>query len=257
MKKTVLVTGGLGLLGHCLSTHLTKNYHVIVVDIVGDPDLDASIDYIQFDLTDIKNMHLLAEKVCALTSNLKVIVNNAAFNPKIEGDGSSFGKFEDQDFDELQKEVNLNLLSPLKLIQSLLNEFSFKDGKNCKVINVSSTYGIFPPNQNLYKPLSEATGVEVVKPIGYSITKAALIMATKYLAAYLGDRKINVNSVAPGGIENGQDQVFIDEYNRMVPMNRMAKPEDMLGAFSFLCGDESDYMTGQVLAVDGGWTVGR
>jgi len=112
-----------------------------------------------------------------------------------------------------------------------------------------------PPNQDLYKPLSKIEGKEIVKPIGYSVTKAGLVMATKYLAVYLGDKGFNVNGVAPGGIENGQNQVFIDEYSKMTPMRRMGKVDEMMGTFELLCSAKSDYINGQIIAVDGGWTV--
>lgn len=257
MKKSILITGGLGLLGGAVSKHLFElGYHVIVVDLDHDPNIGPDIDYICHDLMDFDAYHVLKKKVQRLTSNLKVIINNAAYNPKVEGGASAFGRFENQCFEELSNEMKLNVFAPLKLIQTLLDVFN-KDNEtgNCKIINVASTYGLVPPNQNLYKELSAETGRDIVKPIGYPITKAALIMATKYLAIYLGDKGFNVNAIAPGGIENGQPPVFVKEYERYTPMKRMANVEDMLGAFELLCGSKSEYISGHTLTVDGGWTV--
>ena len=256
MKKTVVITGGLGLLGTRLIRNLGKlGYHLLVIDVLNENDINEDCDYIKFDLMDIRNYPELKIKIQEKTSNLKILINNAAFNPKIEGDSDAFGRFEDQSIDELEKEIKLNLESPIFLIQSLLDVFNQKDNQNCKIINVVSTYGLVSPNQDLYKPLSAVEGVEIIKPIGYPVSKAGLVMATKYLASYLGKRGFNINGVAPGGIENGQNQIFIDEYSKMTPMGRMGKVEDMMGVFELLCGNKSDYINGQILTVDGGWTI--
>jgi len=256
MRETIVITGGMGLLGGALTDYLTDvGYHVIVVDVLDKTEIAVDCDYVQFDLMDINNYHILKTLIKEKTNNLKILINNAAYNPKIEGKVGSFGRFEDEKVGNLEKEIKLNLEAPIFLTQILLDVFNTNSNKNCKIINVVSTYGLVPPNQNLYKELSKIEGKEIVKPIGYSVTKAGLIMATKYLAVYLGDKGFNVNGVAPGGIENGQNQVFIDEYSRMTPMNRMGKVEEMLGIFELLCGEKSDYISGQIIAVDGGFTV--
>ena len=91
--------------------------------------------------------------------------------------------------------------------------------------------------------------------MGYSVSKAALAMVTKYLATYLGANNFNVNGLAPGGIENKQPKEFIKAYASHTPMRRMAKVEDMSETLLLLCGKGSDYINGQILSVDGGWTT--
>jgi NAD(P)-dependent dehydrogenase (short-subunit alcohol dehydrogenase family) len=136
----------------------------------------------------------------------------------------------------------------------MLPLFNKTDGSQCKIINMSSIYGVVPPNQNIYKPLSTEE-IEYVKPLSYSASKAALGMVTKYLAVYLGAKGFNVNGIAPGGIENSQPEEFIELYSKNTPMGRMAKVDDFFGVVALLCGPGSDYMNGQLIAVDGGWTV--
>ena len=80
-------------------------------------------------------------------------------------------------------------------------------------------------------------------------------MVTKYLAVYLGKKGFNVNGIVPGGIENGQPEEFVEAYSQLTPMGRMGKVEDFLEVVTLLCGPGSDYMNGQLIAVDGGWTV--
>ena len=79
-------------------------------------------------------------------------------------------------------------------------------------------------------------------------------MVTKYLSTYLAAKGFNVNGLAPGGIENNQDQVFIDSYSKQVPMGRMARVDEMLETLYLLATPGSDYINGEIIAVDGGWT---
>jgi NAD(P)-dependent dehydrogenase (short-subunit alcohol dehydrogenase family) len=256
-RKTAVITGGLGLLGIAMSEFLSdRGFHVIVIDNIDiNTKLKNNISYIKFDLEDIKSYPLLVDEIRKLTSNLTCLINNAAFNPKIEQNDKGFGSFEDLDIDTWNREVNLNLTAPIFLTKALLELFNFKKNEYCKIINIISTYGIVPPNQSIYKELSKKTGVDIVKPIGYPVTKAGLAMATKYLSVYLGENGFNVNGLAPGGIENNQDEVFINSYSNQVPMGRMAKVEEMLETVYLLSSEGSNYISGQIIAVDGGWTT--
>lgn len=255
--KSIILTGGLGLIGAATAKYLAeKGLHIIIIDIAPTCNfVNENISYIQFDLTEIEKYDSLVSMIQSKTNNLKGIINNAAFNPKVEDNSISVGKFEDLDLNEWRKEVNLNLTSPIFLIKALLPIFNTADGENCKIVNVISTYGLVPPNQDIYKGLGALNGKEIFKPINYPVTKAGLAMATKYLAVYLGDKGFNVNGIAPGGIENNQPQVFIDAYSAQTPMKRMAKVEELMETFYLLCSEGSNYINGQVIAVDGGWTA--
>jgi len=256
-KKTVIITGGLGLLGRKSSEFFAlKGFHVIAIDIVDNhEELPEAVDYIKFDLMNISSYDSLMKKISSMTDNLVCLINNAAFNPKIEGDKKSFGRFEDLDINTWNDEVNLNLTAPVFLTQALLPLFNKSSKNYCKIINIISTYGIVPPNQSIYDSLSKKNGPKIIKPIGYPVTKAGLAMVTKYLSTYLGASGFNVNGIAPGGIENGQDQVFINSYSKHVPMGRMARVDEMLETLYLLAAPGSDYINGQIIAVDGGWTT--
>ena len=69
-----------------------------------------------------------------------------------------------------------------------------------------------------------------------------------------GKYKIRVNCISPGGIFNNQNPIFVSQYESKVPMKRMGKPEDIAPAVAFLLSDESEYLTGQNIIIDGGWT---
>ena len=77
---------------------------------------------------------------------------------------------------------------------------------------------------------------------------------SRYLSTVLAP-DVRVNAVAPGGIERGQDSVFVQRYEKLTPLGRMGKESDVSGLVCFLVGTESSYITGQCISVDGGWTA--
>ena len=118
------------------------------------------------------------------------------------------------------------------------------------IINVSSSYGIVAPDNSIYKSLGKFK-----KSIDYPTSKSAVIGFTKSLASYYVNTKIRVNCICPGGIYNNQDKKFIKNYSKRTILGRMAKVEEISNAISYLASDESSYMTGSILVVDGGWST--
>jgi NAD(P)-dependent dehydrogenase (short-subunit alcohol dehydrogenase family) len=89
-------------------------------------------------------------------------------------------------------------------------------------------------------------------PAVYSYTKSGIIGLTRYLATYWAHHNIRVNALTPGGVESSQTDNFKKRYNNRIPLNRMAKEEDLIGGLIFLASDASNYMTGQNIILDGG-----
>jgi NAD(P)-dependent dehydrogenase (short-subunit alcohol dehydrogenase family) len=89
----------------------------------------------------------------------------------------------------------------------------------------------------------------------YSASKAAVIQLSRYFAVHCGEMGIRVNTVSPGGISSTQGPHFTSSYENKVPMKRMASPSDITGAVAFFASDDSSYITGQNLVVDGGFTA--
>ena len=122
------------------------------------------------------------------------------------------------------------------------------------LIFFNSIYGIVSPRQDIYAYRREQ-GEAFFKPAAYSVTKSALTNFTRYLATYWGKSGLRVNQLVLGGVFNGQDEEFVNAYESHVPMGRMARAEDLLGALALLVSDSSSYMTGSSITIDGGYSA--
>jgi NAD(P)-dependent dehydrogenase (short-subunit alcohol dehydrogenase family) len=92
----------------------------------------------------------------------------------------------------------------------------------------------------------------MANPAAYAASKGGLIQLTRWMATTLAPN-VRVNAISPGGVARGQPQSFVDAYEKRTPLGRMATENDFRGAIAYLASDMSAYVTGQVLAVDGGW----
>ena len=114
---------------------------------------------------------------------------------------------------------------------------------------MSSIYGFLGPDFNIYK------GTSMTTPAAYSAIKGAITNFSRYLASYYGKHKIRVNSISPGGIFDNQPEIFVHKYCQKVPLDRMGKPSDVAKAVCFLISDDSSYITGHNLVIDGGFSI--
>ena len=124
--------------------------------------------------------------------------------------------------------------------------------KNGSIIQIASIYSSkMASDQRIYKG-SRYLDTKINTPAVYSVSKAGVVGLTLHLASYWASKKVRVNTLSPGGIYSGQNQKFVDNYSKRVPLGRMAKKEEMIGAILYLSSDASSYVTGQNIFVDGG-----
>lgn len=254
--RTALLTGGAGHIGCVAADALAELGADIVLLDLDQVALDAVATDIASqrgvrcltlacDLASASATQAMATRLSFDIERLDIVINAAA----LVGTSALSGwtvPFEEQSEEAWKKCFDVNLTAPFLVIQSLLP--LLKASSSASIINVASIYGVVAPDWGLYD------GTAIGNPAAYGASKAGLLQLTRYLATTLAPG-IRVNSITPGGVERGQAETFMKNYNSRTPLARMATEEDMKGAFVFLASDLSRYVTGQNLIVDGGWTV--
>jgi len=257
--RVAIVTGALGLIGrnHCMALS-EAGASVVVADTNEQKCDDFANQYLEnsigahLDVTRKESVLELTEIVLRKFRKIDILVNNAAINDMFEDPKAATeqSKFENYPLELWQKSMDVNLTGVF-LCSQVIGSQMVKQQKG-SIINIASTYGLTAPDQSLY--MDQDGNQSFYKPPAYSVTKGGVIMFTKFLAAYWGNKGVRVNTLTPGGVKNAQTDFFIENYSRKTPLGRMAGQTDYQGAVVFLASDASSYMTGANLVVDGGWT---
>ena len=250
--KRIVITGAIGFLGLHLSRSLAHEGAVVLaVDIspkkVGAACLnDAGIkgEYFQSDITDERALQTLVKEILEKYSGVDVLINNAAFNPTVEGQKNTGTTFEDYPLEKWERELRVNLTGTMLMCRAMRPLM----GPGASIVTIASIYGVVAPDQRMYPENFE-------KPAVYGASKAGVLNLTKYLATLWGKDGIRVNAVVYGGIENNQGDTFIRAYSAKTPLGRMAKLTETSGVIMFLASDASSYATGSEFTIDGGFTA--
>jgi len=250
--RTAVVTGGAGPLGRVLCDALaTAGARVVVVDLDASACAAAADGLpgaghlpLAANLLDPHGLSTVVETVSGLGA-CDVLVNNAAFTGTSGVPGYAV-PFEEQTDEAFTMALALNLTAPFSLTRRLAP--LLRAGGHGSVVNVSSIYGLVGPNMGLY------AGTRMGNPAAYAASKGGLAQLTRYLSTVLAP-DVRVNAFAPGGIARGQDDAFVERYEALTPLARMGTEDDFRGVVTWLASDASAYVTGQVVAVDGGWTA--
>lgn len=257
--KTAIVTGGVGILGKQFCAILAEyGANVAVVDI----QLEASINFAEelealygikasgifCDITNPLSVQKMVEDVVEIFGRIDILHNNAA--GKSNNLCHFFAPFEEYDLNQWNQIMDINI-GGMFLVAKHVGKFMVEQNKGGSIIQTSSIYGIMGPDNRIYEG-SYYLQHQINTPAVYSASKSAVIGLTKYLATYWANNGIRVNTITPGGIESGQNEVFKQKYSNRVPLKRMGKPHEIASALLYLASDASSYMTGQNLIIDGG-----
>jgi len=240
-NKVIIVTGGSGFLGTSFIEYFSK-FGATVINLEINITTDITKNKIQCDITNLESLKNAINLIIDTHKKIDGWVNNAY--PRTEDWGN---KFENINYDSWKKNVDMQLNSVFICCQLVLEVM--KSQKFGSIINMASIYGVNGPNFSVYND------TEMTMPAAYAAIKGGVITFTKYLASYFGSYSIRVNCVSPGGVFNNQDKIFVENYNNIVPLKRMAAPEDITPMVAFLLSDNSKYITGQNIIIDGGWTI--
>ena len=247
--RIALVTGGTGLLGGAIAMRLAAEKATVAVTSRefsraklwaerNDPGSGRYVP-VQLDLTDEQNIRNCLDQVAEQAGVPTIIVANASLR---EGLGVPFEEITRDSFTNL---FAVDIAGHVLLLRQSVDRLA---GQAASIIFLSSIYGQTGVNHRIYPDGMLPT------PVQYSAVKAAAEGATRWLAALWGERGVRVNALVPGGVvsEQRQSSEFVMRYSEKTMLRRMAAADEVASAAAFLASDESSYITGHCLMVDGG-----
>jgi NAD(P)-dependent dehydrogenase (short-subunit alcohol dehydrogenase family) len=254
--KTAVITGAAGHLGVAIARSLAQrgcSLNLVDIDakalfeLVDELNSTTSAKALPFacDFADRESRLEVIREISGSTNALDLLINNAAFVGTSKLEGWSV-PFESQSTFIWQRVLEVNLTSMFDFAQGLAD--NLKRAKSPSVINIASSHAHVGPDWSLY------AGTEMSSPAAYAASKAGVVNLSKWLATTMAPQ-VRVNSVSPGGISRGQDNLFVQRYISRIPLNRMATESDVIGTVLFLGAELSSFITGQDICVDGGYGV--
>ena len=257
--KTAIVTGAVGILGQGFCRGLAEfGAQVAVIDLDQARCTtfaeELAADYgvgaigIACDIADPASVSRMVAQVVDKFGHIDVLHNNAA--SKSSDLDAFFASTEEYSLSEWRKIMAVNVDGMFLVAQAVGKQMQAQKSGG-SIIQTASIYGIVSSDKRIYEG-SFYLGRQISNPAVYSTSKAAVVGLTRYLAANWGDHGIRVNALVPAGVESGQNDTFKSRYSARVPLGRMAKATEMVGALVYLASDASSYVTGHCLVVDGG-----
>ena len=252
--KTIVITGGAGLVGKEFVKSVVKNGGVAIIGdinpIAGKETIieisketgASQIDFYELDITSKESIQNLISFVHQKYGKIDALVNNAYPRNKNYG-----RKFEDVEFEDFCENINLNIGGYFLTSQQFIKYFRQQGFGN--IVNISSIYGVIAPRFEIYDD------TQMTMPVEYAAIKSSIIHLTKYMAKYTRGDNIRVNAISLGGILDNQPNSFLDAYKKFTLNKGMLEKQDITGTLIFLLSDNSNFINGQNLVVDDGFTL--
>jgi len=267
-NKVILVVGGRGYLGRNFCSHLKGQKAIVIsadlerkskaASILTEDECGGSV-VIQknVDITNQNSVKLLIEEIISEFGRIDCLVFGVTDKPK-----DFYSPYTECSLEGWQSVIRVELDGVFLVTQEVGRVMERQ--KSGSIILVSSIYGVVGNDQRIYEGANlddlyadgGATKKQIYSHSVYPVVKGALISLARYLAAYWGHLNIRVNCVSPGGVKHeGENNTFVKKYSEKVPLGRKADLREISGAVVYLASDESSYVTGHNLIVDGGWTI--
>jgi 3-oxoacyl-[acyl-carrier protein] reductase len=241
-NKVAIVTGAGQGIGRGIALSLAKEGAKVVVTDITDKindvvkEIGSQAIAIKVDVSKRKQTEEMVKKTLKKFGRIDILVNNAGIYPF-----KSLLEMKEEDWDHV---LNVNLKGVFNCTKSVLSTMTKQ--KYGKIINIASIAGTKVGFHNLAH---------------YSASKAGILGFTKSAALELAQYNINVNAIAPGAIDTPGtsttmgERKQVEKYAKLIPAQRIGKPIDIANLVVFLTSDESSYITGECIVVDGGFTI--
>ena len=217
---------------------------------------------LKIDVTDDKSVDKISKQIFKAYGKVDSVIFSVTSKPK-----DFYRKFTDCSIKGWKSVIDTELNGAFNISRSFGKIMEKQNYGN--IIFISSIYGIVGNDQKIYKGSnltnvylkkdnknSKSENKQIFSHAAYPVAKGGLISFSKFLAAYWGKYNIRVNCISPGGIENEREnKVFRRKYSEKVPLGRKTRADEISGAVVYLISDESSYVTGHNLIVDGGYTI--
>ena len=241
-RQVALITGATRGIGKEIALELAQNGYDIAVNYRGtiDEDLKKEIEannvrceFVEADVSNFEQCESMIKETIEKYGRIDVLVNNAG----ITKDGLIM-RMKKEDFEAV---IDVNLVGTFNVTRNVI-PYMIKQ-KSGRIINVSSVVGV----------------AGNAGQTNYSASKAGVIGFTKSLAKEVASRNILVNAIAPGFIDTDMTKVLSDNVkegiNAQIPLKRMGTPKEVAKVVKFLASEDSSYVTGQVINIDGGMVM--
>jgi NAD(P)-dependent dehydrogenase (short-subunit alcohol dehydrogenase family) len=247
--RVAIVTGASGRLGAVWCTALEDaGATVIGIDLAGSNGGGRRIE--QADITDRDAVEAVCATIERDAGTPWILVNAAGIDQPPDAAARTHA-IEDVPLDDFRRTLDVNTAGTFVATQVFGSRM--RDAGRGSIVNVGSLYATVAPDPRFYDHLD--VDPPFLKPPAYGASKAAVLNLTTYFARLWGPAGVRVNALSPGGVAGGQDAEFVTKYTARVPLGRMAEFDDLTGPLLFLVSDESRYVTGHELRVDGGFTA--
>lgn len=243
--KVALITGSARGIGKAIALELANHgANIVINDILTENEINKTLKEIKrstnktigikADITKLDEVESMVKEIINKFGKIDVLINNAGITRD-----SLLIRMKEEDWDAV---ININLKGTFNCSKTVA-KYMMREKKGGKIVNISSVIGL----------------IGNIGQTNYAASKAGIIGLTKSMAKELALRNINVNAIAPGFIETDMTKKLPEkvrqDLQQQIPLKRLGIVEDVAKAVYFLVSDAANYITGQVINVDGGMVM--
>ncbi|MDU8929285.1 SDR family oxidoreductase [Alisedimentitalea sp. MJ-SS2] len=255
--RTVFITGSGGVLGSTyVRRMLAQGARVVASDLEGERAEvlkeahcgNENFRFYDLDVGDEAGAEAIFKRIMGDGWEPNVVLNNAAITGELlMGKGKGFPDFADTTVEDFEKTLRTNLTGAFMVARQMDRDIVGKYPST--LINVASMYALNGAHHPIYE------GMPFKNFSAYGVTKAGIHGLTVWLAGYWAQRQATVNTIAPGAVFNNHSEEFQRRVGELIMAGRMCQPDEIADVMLFLASEQSGYMTGQLVNVDGGFSA--